>query len=370
MTLDKGPCMLHAKLGGVMAIEPLHLSGLPEARGRQQAALAPDAVGSVRASVESRLAGSRELLGRPGIQDYLAKQWEFLGQHAPAQAAEIEGIAEGYGLSPRDLSAYLHLGILDHRPVPVDGCSTFAAVNADFGTFVAKNRDYGGDHRELQKVFVHSDPESTGKKCLFVGSLGSPGAFSSGMNSEGLALADTRVDWPDPGVGWLRYCLMTEVLWRADTVEEAIEFISSVPHAGGGSLAMVDASGTIVSIEFGHPEAVIQSSRAGAFFHTNHYVFEPFADTAGQDPVGSAESNSRARLQVLRQAAERYSGRTSLQEIVDLFSSHDAAGGSLCRHEEDGEPGTISTAIFCCETRRLLFFGGNPCESPAHWISF
>lgn len=357
-------------LGAIMDIEPLHLSGPAKARGWQQAVLVPDAVDSVRASVESRLAGSKELLDRPGIQDYLAKQWEFLGQHAPAQVAEIEGIAEGYGLSPRDLSSYLHLGILDHRPAPEDGCSTFAAATADFGTFVAKNRDYRGDHRELQKVFVHSDPESTAKKCLFVGSLGSPGAFSSGMNSEGLALADTRIDWPDPGVGWLRYYLMTEILWRVDTVEEAIEFISSVPHAGGGSLAMVDASGTIVSIEFGHPEAVIQSSRAGAFSHTNHFVFEPFADIVRQYPVGRTESNSRARLEVLRQAAERHSGRTSLQEIVNLFSSHDAAGGSLCRHVEDGEAGTISTAVFCCETRRLLYFGGNPCESPARWISF
>lgn len=357
-------------MGVFMDFEPLHLSGPPRNRGQQQAALVPDAATSVRGSVESRFAGSKELLGRADIQDYLAKQWDFLSEHAPAQVAEVEGIAEGYGLSARDLSSYLHLGILDHSPAPDDGCSTFAASQSVLGPFVAKNRDYSGEHRDLQRVFIQSDPDSTAMQCIFVGSLGSPGAFSSGMNSAGLALADTRVDWPTPGVGWLRYYLMTEILWRANTVDEAIEFISSVPHAGGGSLAMVDASGTVASVEFGHPEAVIQTSRSGTFVHTNHYLFAPLSETSIQSLVGGRAGNSQARLAVLRQAAARYAKQTGLQEIVDLFSSHDAGEGSLCRHGADGEVGTISTVVFCCETRELLYFGGNPCESPARWVSF
>ena len=353
-----------------MANKPLYLSGLPEIRGRQQAALAPYAIAAVRASVQNRLAGSKNLLGQARVQQYLEDQWEFLHRYAPAHIAETEGLAAGFGISAREIFAYLHLGILDHDLASEDGCSTFAATHSDFGPFVAKNRDYGGEHRELQRVFFHSDPDTTAKQCVFIGSLGSPGAFSSGMNSAGLALVDTRVDWPVPGVGWLRYYLMTEILWRADTVEEAVEFIFSVPHAGGGSLAMADSSGAIASIEFGHPGAAVQSSRQGTFAHTNHYFFDTAWGACGRGRQGPNEQNSDARLEVLKRASARHTKQMKLHDVVDLFSSHENGEGSLCRHGSDGDQGTISTVIFCCETRELLFFDGNPCKCAARRIAF
>ena len=348
-----------------MDFEPLYLSGPAEVRGRQQAAIAPEAVASVRAAVAGCLEKSKELLNKVAIQGYLKKQWAFQNETAPTHIGEITGIAEGFGMSADDISAYLHLGILDQGPSPDDGCSTLTASKSAFGPFVAKNRDYGGEHRDLQRVFVQSDPDNTAKQCIFVGSLGSPGAFSSGMNSAGLALADTRVDWPSPGVGWLRYYLMTEILWRADTVDEAVDLISSVTHAGGGSLAMADASGAIASVEFGHPDAFVQSSEDGSFIHTNHYLSESVAGA-----VGGNEANSHARLQVLQKASAGHTAQTDMQEIIDLFSSHDIGDGGLCRHGGDDEQGTISTSIFCCEAREVHFFDGNPCETKPHRISF
>jgi len=352
-----------------MEFEPLYLSGLADARGLQQAALAPEAVASVRASVAGRLEKSKALLSKVAIQEYLKKQWAFLNQNAPMHIGEITGIAEGFGMSAHDISSYLHLGILDQGPSPDDGCSTLTASNSAIGPFVAKNRDYSGEHRDLQRVFVQSDPDNTAQQCIFVGSLGSPGAFSSGMNSAGLALADTRVDCPAIGVGWLRYHLMTEILWRSDTVEEAVEFISLVPHAGGGSLAMADASGAIASVELGHPDASVQSSGKGSFIHTNHYFFDRAANV-GRAPWNSNKKNSHARLQALRKASARHTAQTNMQEIVDLFSSHKNGDAGLCRHGGDDEQGTISSAIFSCEARELHFFAGNPCESKPHRISF
>ncbi len=352
-----------------MEFEPLYLSGSADARGRLQAVLVPEAGAAVRAAVTGRLQKSKRLLGRAAIRKYLAQQWTFLNRNAPAHIGEIKGIADGFGMSAHDLSSYLHLGILDQGRSPDDGCSTLAASNSDFGPFVAKNRDYSGEHRNLQRVFVQSDPDSTAKRCIFVGSLGSPGAFSSGMNSAGLALADTRVDWPAPGIGWLRYHLMTEILWRADTVDEAVEFIGLVPHAGGGSLALADASGAVASVEFGHPDATVRSSGEGRYVHTNHYVFDRAA-RAGRGSADDNVKNSLARLAVLRKASAGHTEQTNMQEIVDLFSSHDKGDGSLCRHGGDGRQGTISTAIFCCETRELHFFAGNPCENTPRRISF
>ena len=353
-----------------MTCEPLNLSGFPESRGRQQAEFSPHAISAVCAMVQKRLAAATGLLDRVETQLYLDDQWAFLNRYAPAHVAETEGLAAGYGVSAREIFTYLHLGILYNRLAAQDGCSTLAATHSEVGAFVAKNRDYGGDHRDLQRVFFHSDPASPSKQCLFVGSLGSPGAFSSGMNSAGLALVDTRVDWPVPGIGWLRYYLMTEILWRANTVDEAVALIESVPHAGGGSLALADASGAIASVEFGHPGADVQTSREGTFVHTNHYFANPEWRAIGQDPNSRSRRNSEARLKVLQAASARQTKQTTLQEVVDLFSSHAGGDASLCRHAEDGEQGTISAVIFCCETRELHFLDGPPCQNAVRRLRF
>ena len=104
-----------------------------------------------------------------------------------------------------------------------------------------KNRDYRGEHGALQQVFRHRDPERGARVLLCVGSLGSPGAFSSGINSDGLAVADTQIGTRDHGIGWLRYFLMTALLRECGCVADALAFIAAVPHAGGGSLVLGDA---------------------------------------------------------------------------------------------------------------------------------
>ncbi|MBL6431104.1 MAG: hypothetical protein HPM95_07335 [Alphaproteobacteria bacterium] len=55
----------------------------------------------------------------------------------------------------------------------------------------------------------HSGPDIATGSMLCVGSLGSPGAYSSGMNARGLMLADTQIGARTHRVGWLRYFLMT-----------------------------------------------------------------------------------------------------------------------------------------------------------------
>lgn len=346
---------------------PLQLAGTPYARGVQQSTLEARAVSAVRVAVEKRLSEAEALLDDPLVQNYLDRQWEFLSVQAPGHLEETRGIAEGFGLTPRAIFDCLHLGILSPSAV-VDGCSILAASISVPGPVLVKNRDYRGTHRALQRVFVHSEPNRTSGRCVVVGSLGAPGAFSSGMNSAGLAIADTRVDCPAVGVGWLRYYLMTEILWRSVTVEEAVDFIASVPHAGGGSLALADASGAVASVEFGHPHAITRSSRSGIFVHTNHYLFEthPFAMVAEPDINGS--KSSLARLDALLQAAGRFTDRTRIEDLIQLFSSHEPDEASLCRHGPDDEENTISTAIFCCSQRELVYTSGNPCNG--NWWRF
>ena len=85
-----------------------------------------------------------------------------------------------------------------------------------------KNRDHRGAVGGLQRVFRHADPEWGGRRVLCVSSLGAPGAFAGGINTDGLAVADTQVGTSDHGEGWLRPFLMTRLLRECATVADAV----------------------------------------------------------------------------------------------------------------------------------------------------
>lgn len=344
---------------------PMSLSGDAACRGRGQSIgepyLGPAVFGMVMARLES--AGD----GPSRAADYLSAQWKFMAERAPGQLAQVRGIAEGYGIEVDDLFAYLHLGLIedsDGAPrADEEGCSVVACRLDDGGPLLAKNRDYRGEHRALQRVFLESDPAWRGRRILNVGSLGSPGAFSSGMNSDGLALADTAIGWRRPGVGWLRYLLMNEILIRAGTVVEALEFITSQPHAGGGALVLMDAAGQAATVELASGRVHSRTAGPAGIGQTNHFLNQSLRAGQTRSPGDADASNSRGRLtRIENWLDDNEFAPPALDGIAALMGSHDVADATaLCCHGDGGGSETISTSLFACATRMLYFCPGNPC---------
>ena len=340
----------------------VQLSGSPFQRGFSQKSSERETAQRVRNMVKLRLSEEAEVLHSQLVQQFLNAQWEFSASRAKAHLDEVRGIAEGCRLSARDLFAYLHLGFLSPMRQALDGCCTLALSVSVDGPMVAKNRDYRGEHQALQRLFHHTDPDRPDTSCLFVGSLGAPGAFSSGMNSHGLALADTRIDWPEPQVGWLRYFLMSEILWQARDVPSAIALIEGAEHVGGGSLALADADGRVAMVELGSPGIAIETGGA-SYVHTNHYLAPHLADRVDRLAGDVTSKSSRARLDMLRSAQAGLGPATTHEEIAALLSSHGPGDGRLCRHPDGGQDGTISGVIYLCETREVVFSAGIPCST-------
>jgi hypothetical protein len=353
---------------------PVILAGDALARGRRQALAEPDSRPAVFEAVMGRLDSGRGALSRAA--DHLAAQWTFVGKRAPGQLAQVRGVAEGYGIKARDLFAYLHLGLIEDAEgqalTEEDGCSVVACRARGTGPVLAKNRDYRGEHRALQRVFLESDPAWGGRRILSIGSLGSPGAFSSGMNSDGLALADTRIGWRRPGVGWLRYLLMNEILIRAGTVLEALSFIESQPHAGGGSLVLMDAAGHGATVELGAGRLRSQTAGRAGIGHTNHFLDPDLWAGQTRSPGDPQASNSRGRLARIENWIEV--SRTqppALQDLAALMASHvQDDRPALCRHGGTDGSETISTTVFACTSRRLYSCPGNPCTDDWRLYAF
>ena len=357
---DRRPLM-----DALAAGQPVILTGDALSRGRGQSSAEAEQRVAVLRAIVSRVEAAGDAVSRAA--DFLSAQWEFMGRRAPAHQAQVQGIAEGYGIAVRDLFAYLHLGLIEDAEGKYlgeeDGCSVVACRAASTGPVLAKNRDYRGEHRALQRVFLESDPAWNGRQILSVGSLGSPGAFSSGMNSDGLALADTRIGWLRPGVGWLRYLLMNEILIRAATVAEALAFIESQPHAGGGALVLMDATGHAATIELGAGGVHQRQTFDTGLGHTNHFLDSDLWAGQSRRPKDPNASNSRGRLAVIENWIEDSNiEQPALEDVAALLALHDVENRpALCRHGDADGSETISTSIFACASRRLYFCPGNPC---------
>jgi len=351
--------------------KPLVLSGEAFARGRAQADAGSG--GPVVQAIRLRLGERAALFRRPDIRAYLDRQWDFAAAHCGEELAEMTGVAEGFGIARRDLFDFLHLGIVAdlagsggaQTAAAGDGCSAWAVSGSEEGPALGKNRDFRGEHAGLQRVFLHSDPAwPGGRRVLCVGSLGAPGAYSSGMNSDGLALADTAVATSDHGVGWPRYFLMTRLLARHATVAAALADIRGLTHAGGGALVLADAGGALAAVDLGHGKVQVETGDAAWIARTNH--FAP-GSVAGAPDSADSSADSEGRLATLQRVLR--TGQRSLAVLRQVMASHNSEGAAgLCRHAGGGDSRTLSGAVFACRERLLYFCPGNPCETG--WLHY
>ncbi|MFC3166282.1 C45 family autoproteolytic acyltransferase/hydolase [Ciceribacter thiooxidans] len=345
---------------------PVLLSGSPCERGRAQAARAGVSESQVRTAVLGRVEEARAagLIDADGLR-YVEAQRAFLTANDPDTMAELAGIAEGFGVPEDDLFVHQHLTVLRDLKtgahIDTDGCSTWAVGDSEDGPLVVKNRDFSGSHLGVQRVFLHEGPDIATGRMICVGSAGSPGAYSSGINAAGLALVDNHVGTNHHGVGWLRYFAMTRILATCRTVDEAISFIAARPHAGGGNLILADRSGATAAIELGTGSSGIE--KGAASWRTNHFVTANMADCNLLEHGDRIDDNSSIRFDFLSRMVPNR--RWSVEAAAALMATHaeDGAGmAPLCQHPDHDGSQTISSVIYRCDKASLHFLEGNPCS--------
>jgi len=347
------------------------LRGSAYDRGRLQAQLNPDRIADVTVAVTRRLRELGPALAVPKVIGWLDAQHTFIRDNDPDGYVEVQGIAEGFGIAADGLFACLYsntIADLADQPALSDSCTAWAAPRGVNGPIVVKNQDARGAHGDLQYVFRHADPEWSGRRILCVGSLGAPGAYSGGINTSGLAVADTQIGTADHGEGWLRSFLMTRILRECATVAEAVGLVFRTPHAGGGTLLLGDATGAVAAIELAHHAvAAEEPGDTGYVARTNHYVSDRLRsqDLAPADDVGAR--TSRARIATLDHALRALTLPFAVDDIKSLMARHgDSASAALCRHEEGRDIRTISCAIFDCKSLALHFSFDAPCRG--RWL--
>lgn len=352
----------------------MRLAGTAWERGRAQAAGAdPATFAQVRkATVERAATAHRGFDLTTDMYAYVAAQRRFHEVHDPHGMAELAGIAVGFGFSFDDLFLHLHVGTLrdlaGRATLVGDGCSAWASGLGPDGPLVVKNRDYSGTHLGVQRLMWHEGPDITTGGMLCLGSLGSPGAYSSGMNSAGLALADTQIGTRRHAVGWLRYMVMTRLLANCSTVDDALDWLAAVPHAGGGSLVLGDASGVTAAVELGCTRIAV--TRGAVNWHTNHFFSSELAAETLLREGARIDANSEARLAFLS-AALGGASEPGLASAAALMARHreDEGEAPICQHPgNEDDTSTLSSIIYAIASRQVYFHPGNPCAG--QWRRF
>lgn len=340
----------------------LTLSGPAFARGQGQGQGGAAPVEQVREATLGRVAKARaDGLIDAAALEYVAAQRQFHEAVDPEGLAELDGIAQGFGFDRDALFLHLHLGTLRDLKGGAqltDGCSAWAVADGPDGPLVVKNRDFSGTHRGIQTLARHEGPDVLTGAMLCLGSLGSPGAYSSGINARGFALADTQVAVRSHRVGWLRYFLMGRLLARCATVAEALALIRAHPHAGGGTLVMADASGATAAVELG--AAGPQISTGTLSMRTNHFVTPTLAGDTLPPSNDLIAGNSRDRLGFL---ATTLPGRDwDCAAAQALMATHPEAGAPICQHHGARDTATIASTVYACAARSVLVCPQNPCS--------
>jgi hypothetical protein len=130
------------------------------------------------------------------------------------------------------------------------------------------------------------------------------------MNTDGFALADTQTATADHGPGLLRYVLMTRLLARCATVEEALSEMASVPLTGGASLVLGDAAGAAAWVELSHSRGDV--ARGACVAHTSHDIAAPEALPPRTGPVAEARGRGMGLPRPIRAGR----GRDALRDGV------------------------------------------------------
>ena len=357
----------------VPAGSPVVLSGSPYERGRQQSEQCPGMVAAVRHAVDLRMEESRDCLSAPGVGSYLDDLRQFHRKNDPEIMEEVVGIGDGFGIPEDRLFDYLMLSLVENftrAGGKTEECTAFAISAGGGGVILAKNRDYRREHISIQRVFLHRDPGWSGREVLCVGSLGSPGNFSSGVNSDGFAVADTASRTKANRVGRHRYFLLTRLLSRCSTVSEALGEIAAMPHAGGGTVVLGDASGCMAAAELGASAVTLEIQHEGWLGRTNHYVGSSTAElNRVDDAVTDSHRNSERRLTTLRGLLAGESEQIQAEAAAEILSYRGQnSDEALCRRGGKDLSETISGCIYATGQRRLWFANGNP--SSGDWCTF
>ena len=287
---------------------------------------------------------------------------EVVGQYAPELLDEMRGLAEAAEL---DYKALITLTLTaPFEPQEVPSCTVLAVLperTADGRPIVGRNYDYFHDISEEAATTYRTYPQaryaSLGDCDIWVGR-------EDGLNEAGLFVGMASIFLPGLQPGLTFWFIVRLLLDRCATVDEGLELIQNVPHAGSFTYLLADRSGqalvvepTIEGIEVRYPEEEL-------LVMTNHPVCPAWAGKADFVPP-----DSHPRYNRLRELLGG-NGLVDVEAVKQALRDHE---GLVCSHGEhfpERKFGTLWSVVGRPGERQLEIAAGYPCQAEYRTVSF
>ena len=189
------------------------------------------------------------------------------------------------------------------------------------------------------------------------------------LNSQGLFVAISAIPRKEaisPGLQW--HLIIDVIMDKCKSLNEALDFITSVPHLGSYSYLLAHDSGEAAVVEARPGEVRVREPERGILVATNHLV----GGRGQRDELPKGDSvtrvTSKTRYEKARRSLEEHKGSIDVAVLEEVLKDH-SIGLCLGNHDvagvadPDHELGTIWSLISRPERRELAIAPGHPCQN-------
>jgi hypothetical protein len=308
----------------------------------------------------------------------------------PHVVEEIRGIAEGSNVNFESIFAW---NLLDEAEWFLDGhswtasnvaessrCSVFGVPkDGEHPAIVAQNADMGPTFDGYQTI-CHVKHEDSDLEELVLTLPGVTGIY--GMNNRSMAVCLNALTMSlNRSSNGLATVFIARGILKQHSLDDAVEFITSVKHASGECYTFGDSE-RVVCYE-GSANSVVEfspSPETGRVFHTNHPLvsddtwvdFETLENVAPdmREALEIGVANSRTRFTALERRLDDSSNTINLAAATEILDSHDSAEYPVCRHDERGNITTFSMVMVLSEQPEMHVAAGPPCKTEFETYTF
>lgn len=326
----------------------------PRERGRRHGESHREAIAELYHIRLKLMRGKNPALDPPAIESLAMQQWNATETYAPSLAEELEGIAEGSGLSRSELVVLNNY--TDFRDIQLDdqGCSV-AYIRYGGRAIAGQTWDMHGTAKNYVCCLVLEDADGQPEQVLFslVGCVGMMGYTSWGTV---IGINNINTDGAVPGALWPVVVRRTLEL---PTLSAMARQLATAPVTAGHNYLLGSRErGEMWEVMPGLAEQVGATGPddEGYIFHTNHCLGH---NAVHRELELSQNSTTHIRYGLLE---KKMPAVRSYDELMGLLNDHENYPQSICSNwQSDAQDPSITCggAIGDLETGRVQMWRGD-----------
>ncbi len=250
---------------------------------------------------------------------------------APGLYAELQGMASAANLPFNGFFMFNSTDenewFLKYRGYDLDlpearGCSSVSVAGDT--RYAGQNMDIPGATEGFQ-VLLHIKHENSDLESYVVSLTGMLALM--GLNNTPLGVVNNSLRQLNSRIDGLPVNVMVRALLEQNSLNEAINFIRSAPHASGQNYILASDTGAAM-FECSANGATYIPEKDGRLFHTNHPLNSPDVNEDNRFNINGSSSDTVVRLKDL-EATMTHEG---FDAVAEALRSHRDPSNPVCRH--------------------------------------